>query len=798
MTKLISNDEKLRFAKELAKAEDEGTVEKILAKYDLLEEKYWECFDRDETNYSSIGNQQSNSIAALIEKIINGNDAVLIRKCLEKGINPQSEYAPKGVKEAVELFFNIKDGDMCNTTVKERTEIAEENLLLVTTSEGGKIRGNNPSISIIDMGEGQNPGQMKDTFLSLSKSNKSRIPFVQGKFSMGGTGVLQFCGDKKFQLILTKRHSNIDDSDDFWGITIIRKQAPKGGQKTSIYTYLVDDSSEIMKFKADSINLLPEGTQNPRPYKLPMNCGTFIKLYNYDLKNFSNKNITISGGLTDGLNMMLAKPAIPIRLVECRKVKGRTLRISVAGYEPRLTASGKVENNIEEGFPQKPKIYIDGEEITLKIYAFKKGKENNYKKSDSSIVFTLNGQTQGFKDERFFARKKVGLDYIKKSLFVIVDCSDIRTENQEELFMNSRDRLRDSKFTDIVLDNLEDAIGNNYALKELKEKRRSEDLKNKTEDDKILVDKLSELLKSNPNISKLFKIGVKIPSTVGLNNDSGEFKDEDDNIDRNNNFEGKFTPTYFKLVNNTDSQQMMKNVRLGRKIKIHIETDAANDYFTRETEPGQITLYKDESSVKIFNINLDNGILDLDILLPEKAQVDDIYNYTYEVTDESTSKKFNGSFKVKILEKLKNKKNNKDKKNNKSKNNNNKGNNSVAFSLPPIIEVKESEFEKEEMTVYSALNVKNNGGSNYDYFVNMDNLYLKNALAKESDTIKKESMKFQYKYGMVLYGMSMVHDYESKGNQEVEISSYVEKATKALASVYFPLQSLNDINLNAS
>ena len=47
---------------------------------------------------------------------------------------------------------------------------------------------------------------MPDTFLSLDKSNKLRIPFVQGKFNMGGTGVFEFCGPNGLQLIVTRRN----------------------------------------------------------------------------------------------------------------------------------------------------------------------------------------------------------------------------------------------------------------------------------------------------------------------------------------------------------------------------------------------------------------------------------------------------------------------------------------------------------------------------------------------------------------------------------------------------------------
>jgi hypothetical protein len=35
---------------------------------------------------------------------------------------------------------------------------------------------------------------MPETILSLARSNKMYIPFVQGQFNQGGTGALRFCG----------------------------------------------------------------------------------------------------------------------------------------------------------------------------------------------------------------------------------------------------------------------------------------------------------------------------------------------------------------------------------------------------------------------------------------------------------------------------------------------------------------------------------------------------------------------------------------------------------------------------
>jgi hypothetical protein len=77
-----------------------------------------------------------------------------------------------------------------------------------------------------DSGEGQTPEMMPYSFLSLPShgSNKIKIPFVQGKFNMGSTGVLQFCGTRNLQLIVSRRNPAtmnnraVHASDEQWGL----------------------------------------------------------------------------------------------------------------------------------------------------------------------------------------------------------------------------------------------------------------------------------------------------------------------------------------------------------------------------------------------------------------------------------------------------------------------------------------------------------------------------------------------------------------------------------------------------
>ena len=90
----------------LYQASTESDVEALLKKHPILfEYANWFPLGVNASNYGVIENQQSSSIAALIEKLTNSIDAILKRHCYEAGIDPRSSEAPRSMEEAVARFF---------------------------------------------------------------------------------------------------------------------------------------------------------------------------------------------------------------------------------------------------------------------------------------------------------------------------------------------------------------------------------------------------------------------------------------------------------------------------------------------------------------------------------------------------------------------------------------------------------------------------------------------------------------------------------------------------------------------
>jgi hypothetical protein len=206
-----TSEEAKKLCMQLMNANNQQEVVQILTNAGYWNDpSAWRLFGDNENNYSTIGNQQSRAEAALVEKIVNSIDARLVNACLAANIDPSSPVAPQSIRAAIALLFEKQKGTLGPDAGRVKhwpnAQRTAEARLITVAATGNKPEQGEPCLTIADAGEGQAPSAFPDTFLSLHRTNKLRIPFVQGKFNMGGTGALQFAGEHNLQLIVSRRN----------------------------------------------------------------------------------------------------------------------------------------------------------------------------------------------------------------------------------------------------------------------------------------------------------------------------------------------------------------------------------------------------------------------------------------------------------------------------------------------------------------------------------------------------------------------------------------------------------------
>lgn len=811
----MNNVETKNLCLDLLHCDQEDKVVSILKKAGYWDDRdAWRFYGDNPNNRGATGAQQAHPDAALVEKLVNSVDATLMNEALVRGIDPEGDDAPSSIRDAVIRFFDEGSnsqsefaGHFSSWSEKRLTQIARKITLCAT---GFSATKGDPCFTISDEGEGQTPELFPNTFMTLSESNKKNIPFVQGAFSMGGTGVLRFCGDRKIQFILSRRNpellkgNSLFTSDSNWGFSIVRRNSSID-REAAFYEYLAPIPSEdknskktVLHFSAKSMPIFPEKND---AYVRHADWGTVIKLYEYSCVGFGKSNI-LRKGLTDRLQLRLPKPALPIRAYECRKdyggEKNRSYEYNVTGIIHRIERSRKQEDNLEVKivFP----MHIDGEVINVSVYVFKKERHKGFKKNEG-VIFVFNGQTQGHLTHGFFGNDKVGLSYLKESLLVVVDCSGIGPINQDELFMSNRFSLVKTKYQEKVLSYLVEELSKNEKLRELKNKRREDQLKSKLEDQKPLEDVLRNILKKNKVLASIFAMGQRL---------SIPFKTKDVTSE-DINFNGKRFPTFFKFKGKDVDHRLTKNCHRNMRFKLTFETDAEDEYFERETESGIFNFYKLFDG-KQYNVEdwtgpvLRNGIATVRVSLPTDCSIGDIIEYCAVVTDESRIEPIENHCAIKvepaIIVRPGGKGSRKPPSNKKGNDREKAGN--IAF--PKIIDVKQNNYceHEPEFDEYTALRIVNTGESThnnsqqmvYDFFVNIDNFYLLSEL--KASKLDPKVLQARFRFGLVLLGLGMLQNKKKNSSQTNDlndnlngddIEAKIEEFSRATAPILLPMIS---------
>ena len=583
----------------LIEAKSEEEVYDLIIKHPILSRnENWKPYGNYDGNINTIHNQQKDPVAALAEKPINSIDALLMKECKLRGVDPESAVAPKSMQEAVELFYSIKRGDFSDISEKQRRLIAN-NIMIIT--EGSKDQ---PNITIVDKGEGQHYSNFENTFVSLHRGNKSKILFVQGKYNMGGSGVLRFCGDNHYQLILSKPTKKLlNGKSDCWGFTLVRLHlATTLDSKNSWYEYCVNDKGEIFSFPTEPLSILPKGGL--------FDYGTYIKLYNYSLPDPS----VITLGLWRQLNSCLHIPALPIMLYESRAYKGHSPSKILLGNKMRIMVDNR--DSVEEHLTITTLLGKFGKR-NVEITVFRPGtSKTEFTTQNDAIFFTINGQTHAT-EGRSFLKTKCNLYYLADYLLVHIDCSNIPPYIREQVFMASRDRMADSPITKEILETLSEELRKHEGLKYLNQLRKEQQIMKNPKDIKFLEDIVSKLITSNHSLVQYLGIGGGVTDKT----EKGKKPIEQ--------FKGKRFPTYlevkgFKQISGT----YRKQIPINSFARLELETDVENNYFDRESENGELIMKPE--IMKSFHLY--NGIITIKLVPPLNAKVGDVQQIVVELT----------------------------------------------------------------------------------------------------------------------------------------------------------------------
>lgn len=561
------------------KAATEAELEPEIEKAEMDFQISWVPYGNNESYFGVIENQQASPIPALVEKVTNSIDAILMKRCCEEGIDPKSSAAPKSLEDAVLKFFPHSS----NWDLPGRRSEQSENIQII--ADGPR---KDTSLVVYDDGEGQHPENFKDTFLSLLRGNKNEIQFVQGKYNMGGAGGVVFCGKKRYQLIASKRYTG----DGQFGFTLLRKHPlnteERLTRKNTWYEYLTINEA-IPAFDIESLDL---GLFNRK-----FTTGSIIKLYSYQLPVGTRS--VISRDLNQSLNEYLFEPALPIYTIDKKERYPHDINLNrdLFGLKRRMEADGN--KYIKERFSEdsrspdmgsfKATVYVFNPRLPDKTAKeTKETIQREFFKSNMSVLFSLNGQVHGHYTSEFITRS-LKFPLLKNYLLIHVDCSRLKLDFRNELFMASRDRLKNGEESSELRKELANILSRGRLRDIYKEMK--EGLTSGADSGNELLQDFSKNLPLDSELVKLLNQTFNLKDRKGNGSEQKDQKRKTKKLDNEIQFNPERFPSSFNIdINSKNDNIPLTRIPLHGDKTIPFSTNVEDQYFDRVEDPGELIL----------------------------------------------------------------------------------------------------------------------------------------------------------------------------------------------------------------
>ena len=752
-------------------AESEAKVSEIIASVpELADRDNWHPIDGRVTNFNVVTNQASTGSKALTELCTNMVDAVLMKHAHEKGVSLTGSDAPKSVIEGVRDLVQLRgarSGILAEVdSPRYLQEFAQKNLVVGVT--GGRRRNESLCFTFVDNGEGQHPDDFENTFLSLSKGNKSDIPFVQGKYNMGSSGVLSYCGRRWYKLIVSRRY----DKSGAWGWTLVRRR-PSDGMPVAEYFKLNGTAPSFSASVLHPLNL----SSGSRDSKVHISTGTIIKLYDYQMES-----ATSFRNIRESLNENLVSTILPFRLMDYRVTPQRTGRRAqgvderpVNGMEfllLRKDGDEEIDNDDEtQAFdpgtkqdlgnvrhPDLGLISVQAIVLGRELPGWLKAPRNN-----SRVFHAVNGQVQ-YKQNRAYLSQSCRYPGLKDRIVVVVDASNLSESAHNDVWKGDRENIRATDIGQIYTNEVTKVIRDSEYLKELQKRIAREETENLAKQGQETL--FQNLVDSDPSIAQLLPGGsiVRLPGNIGR---IGERDPEE--------YRGNYSPTFLELIGRTVRQDGADIAINGRR-RVFFKTDVMNDYFTRPDNQGRvITIGLGEKFS--YTSSLYNGRLAMNFeALPNKVAAGEEIPITVGLLHDSIPEPVTDNLTLQVVA-VREPRPSGSRTPPKS-DDNGEEETTEAKGLPPTrwltkdgrpIGEDESRPWPDDFTDQDGGKVDDLGEGNTVYSINYDNAHFRRFLDGERDELNKKVIVEQYRVGMLVLMMGLEDAYSRMEQSDIKM-----------------------------
>lgn len=605
MTKLQELSKDL-FESSLLCRNEQEIYKNLIVKYGLDKRKgeidgvayEWEYFGRNENNLANVTANTDTAILALVEKLVNSTDAMLLKFCRDANIEPCGADAPQSVAAAVEKFVGIPEGDYSKTELKDRKKIPEA-ISVILENKDAKKNSADPTISVADSGCGISHADMESTILNDGESNKSKVPFLSGKYSRGGLAVLNFLGDRGIQTILSKACPSSSPPEgehgEDWSFTITQKLQPSElskygfgqGFKNGAVVYL-KLGGVVPHFQEKEIKI--KGANKRKKALRTLKYGTWIRMFDFQI----NEKLTKVGNLsmTNAKDIMklgailracMPEVAYPIHChqpnnTSCAENKPSTLFGLLPYLQDPKHHKGTGRNKKLSRPPETITLDTPHGVATVKVFLLEPKKENfRFAGGVRGAYWQIDNQWQNI-DSRATVDSTWGMGSLARDHMIItVNLTNLSTDLKSQVADVSREKLRGNKVFQPVRDEIIKAVNNLESVKAFKDHLKVSNVEKSTREGKSAIAKFFDRLAKPQRATKQSKLkdGICVDSgdLVGIcdkgNVTSPSLKDI---ITEAHLIDAKFKDQY---VFETDSVVRRKEVnRNTPKFRIQIGTDA--------------------------------------------------------------------------------------------------------------------------------------------------------------------------------------------------------------------------------